>query len=115
MALSFLFVGFGFAESGAKRLCVYLGEEFTLHKNWSAVLRGEDYEVEVVGFVYSPCPPGARCVWSGLGVVLRHKLGEEVKEGINLTMAFGYLVKLVETDYRTYAKLKIYKADSEKR
>ena len=47
-----------------------LGEEFVLHENQSAIIEPDGLEVRVIGFIYSPCPPDAVCVWSGLGVVL---------------------------------------------
>jgi hypothetical protein len=89
---------------------VSLGEGFTLHANESAFIRGEGLEVRVDSFIYSPCPPGAQCFWSGLGVVLEYKKGNETQKGVNLAEAFGYRTAIIDTDYKTYARLNVTKA-----
>lgn len=90
-------------------LHVALGEEFTLHENQSAIIEPDGLEVRITDFIYSPCPQGAVCVWSGLGVGMEYELGTQVKTGMNLAQAFGYRTEIIETDYKTYAKLKVVK------
>jgi hypothetical protein len=89
---------------------VSLGEVFTLHANESAIIKDEGLEVRVDSFIYSPCPPGAQCFWSGLGVVMEYKKGNETAKGVNLAEAFGYRTAIIETDYKTFAKLNVSKA-----
>ena len=93
----------------AETIQVNLDEEFTLHKNQSATLTHEDLTITITDFVYSPCPKGAECFWSGLGVVLEYDHNGEVQKGTNLSQAFGYQTTIVDSDYKTYAKLKITK------
>jgi hypothetical protein len=90
-------------------LHVGLGEEFTLHENQSAIVEPDGLEIRITEFIYSPCPQGAVCVWSGLGVGMEYKLGGKTETGMNLVRAFGYKTEIVETDYKTYAKLKVVK------
>jgi hypothetical protein len=90
-------------------LHVGLGEEFTLHENQSAIIEPDGLEVRITDFIYSPCRQGAVCVWSGLGVGMEYRLGTQVKTGMNLVQAFGYRTEIIETDYKTYAKLKVVK------
>lgn len=86
---------------------IELGAEFTLRKNESAIVQNVGYKITVTNFFNSPCPEGAQCLWSGVGVGLRHSLKGEIKEGVNLTEAFGYQTTIIETDHETFAKLKI--------
>lgn len=90
-------------------LRVGLGEEFILHENQSAIIEPDGLEVRVTNLIYSPCPPGAECIWSGLGVVLEYRLNGQTEQGVNLMKAFGYKTEIVDTDYKTYAKLKVTK------
>ncbi len=60
-------------------------------------------------FIYSPCPEGAVCIWSGLGVGMEYRLDGQVKTGMNLVEAFGYRAEILQTDYKTYAKIKVVK------
>lgn len=86
---------------------IELGTEFTLHKNESAIIQNIGYKITITNFFNSPCPDGAQCLWSGVGVGLRHSLKGEIKEGVNLTEAFGYQTTILETDHETFAKLKV--------
>lgn len=89
---------------------IELGAEFTLHKNESAVVQNIGYKITVTNFFNSPCPDGSQCLWSGVGVTLKHSLKGEVKEGIDMTEAFGYKTTIIDTDHETYAKLRINSA-----
>lgn len=92
-------------------LFVSLGEEFILHVNQVAKLENDDFEIKIVQFFNSPCPPNVKCLWSGVGVAFEYRHGNEVKQGINLSQAFGYKTTEIESDYETYAKLKLTKID----
>lgn len=97
----------GEVGSGQVEQLIELGAEFTLHKNESAVVQNVGYKITITNFFNSPCPDGAQCLWSGVGVALKHSLKGEVKEGIDMTEAFGYKTTIIDTDYETFAKLKI--------
>ena len=96
-------------EVGADQLeqLVELGTEFTLHKNESAIVQNIGYKITITNFFNSPCPDGAQCLWSGVGIALKHSLKGEIKEGIDMIEAFGYNTTIIDTDYQTFAKLKI--------
>jgi hypothetical protein len=91
---------------------IELGTEFTLRKNESAIVQNIGYKITITNFFNSPCPDGAQCLWSGVGVTLKHSLKGEVKEGIDMTEAFGYKTTIIDTDHETYAKLKINSAQN---
>lgn len=57
-------------SSGRAIKNVELDEEFKLRENQTAVLNGEDFEIKLIDIIYSPCPDGAECFWSGLGANL---------------------------------------------
>ena len=92
-------------------LYVSLSEEFTLHENQSAIIENENYEIKITKFFNSPCPKGAQCIWSGIGIAFEYTYKGEVKKGTNLVQAFGYQTTIIDTDYETYAKLKITKME----
>jgi len=86
-----------------------LGEPFTLGLNQVATITDTGLEVEITGFINSPCPKGAQCIWSGVGIDFTYRLNGKVEKGVNLTEAFGYQVVIGETDYETYANLTVEK------
>jgi hypothetical protein len=90
-------------------LYVSLEEEFVLHENQSAKIEDENYEIKITKFFNSPCPKGTQCIWSGIGVAFEYTYEGEVNKGTNLVQAFGYQTTIIDTDYETYAKLKITK------
>lgn len=94
-------------ETDQPEQLVELGTEFTLHKNESAIIQNIGYKITITNFFNSPCPEGAQCLWSGIGITLKHSLKGEIKEGIDMTEAFGYSTTIIDTDYETFAKLKI--------
>lgn len=82
---------------------VGLGDENVLREGQTAKLIGRDVYITINHFIYSPCPAGARCIWSGLDVV--HDLyvnGNKVKADETI-----YRVIIVKTDYKSYAAIKI--------
>ena len=56
-------------EPSSNAEMVSLGEEFTLKKGETARVKGLNVFLKVKDFIYSPCPKGAQCFWSGLAVV----------------------------------------------
>jgi hypothetical protein len=88
---------------------VKLGEEFTLRENQSITIAPDGLGVKVTDFIYSPCPVGAVCIWSGLGIGLEYRLNNQTESGVNLLSAFGYQTEIVDTDYQTYARLRVTK------
>ncbi|NQU98442.1 hypothetical protein HQ533_03160 [Candidatus Woesearchaeota archaeon] len=84
---------------------VNLNEEFILHLNQTAIIKDVDFEVKILEFYNSPCPRGAKCIWSGLGVELEYTHNGEVKKGMDIGLAFGYKIIIIETDYETFAKM----------
>ena len=86
-------------------ITISLGKEFTLSKNQVAKIADTGLEIKIIQFYNSPCPKGAQCIWSGIGVALEYRLNGEVQTGIDLAQAFGYQAKIVKTDYETYAIL----------
>jgi hypothetical protein len=88
---------------------IYLGQPFSLHKKQVAKLGEGGLEVRITNFYNSPCPPKLECFWSGIGVGLEYRLNGQIQTGVNLNQAFGYEVKILATDYQTYAKLVVNK------
>ncbi len=86
-----------------------LGEEFVLHKGQSAIIEPDGLEVKLVDFIYSPCPPDAVCVWSGLAVILEYRINGQLVNDTELAKTFGYKTEIIDSDYKTYAKLKVVK------
>ena len=82
------------ASAAPKALKVELGKEFRLKKGETASLPDGKTTLKITGFVNSPCPKGAMCVWSGLDVIY------ELRPDASL-----YDVTTKSSDYRTYAVL----------
>jgi len=47
-----------------------LNEKFCLWEKQSAMLKSEGLKITLVNAIYSPCPEGAMCFWSGIGAVI---------------------------------------------
>lgn len=89
---------------------VGLGDEFILKENQGVRLEGTGFEMKILKFFNSPCPPDAECVWSGVGIAFEYRYNGRVKRGINLVKAFGYKTIIIRSDYESYAVLKIERA-----
>jgi hypothetical protein len=96
-------------ESEKNPFVFSLGQPFTLGKNQIATISDTGLEIEITGFVNSPCPKGAQCFWSGQGINFTYRMKGKIESGINLMQAFGYQAVLGETDYETYANLIVEK------
>ena len=90
-------------------LTVDLGADFVLHENQAAKIKGEGLEIKVTQFHNSPCPTGARCIWSGIGISFEYHYLDEIQSGINKLQAFGYQTTVIESDHETFVRLKVEK------
>lgn len=86
-------------------IIVDLGEEFTLVKGQSAIIKELNVSLKIKDFIYSPCPKGAQCVWSGLAVVYELTVDGRIYDAPigNLPPESPYDVFVKDTDYKTYA------------
>lgn len=96
-------------SSIAATYTVKLGDKFTLKKGESARLKDRDVELLVTGFVNSPCPKDAMCVWSGLDVMTVLTIDGKQSRPYET----HYNVNLLESDYKNYAAFTITDADAE--
>ncbi|MBU0569700.1 hypothetical protein KKB40_02870 [Patescibacteria group bacterium] len=101
-------------DLGARAITVSLGEEFTLKKGGTARLGNLDVFLKVKDFIYSPCPKGSQCVWSGLAVVYELTVDRKVYDAPlgNLPPEAPYNVLVKNTDYKTYADFVIEKPET---
>ena len=96
-------------QAVAATYVVNAGEKFTLKKNENAQLKDTDVVLTVTGFVYSPCPKDAQCIWSGLAVNQELTVnGKKVKP-----YDTHHNVNLIDSDYKQYATYTITNADDE--
>jgi hypothetical protein len=86
-----------------KTITAELGKEFVLLKGQSARLKGTDASVRVAGFINSPCPKGARCVWSGQLVQLELTVAGST---VPLNGSAPYDVEPLSSDSTTRASLR---------
>ncbi len=90
-----------------KIISTALGQQFNLKKGQIAKIGDTGLEVEITEFYNSPCPEGAQCIWSGVGIALEYRFSGQVQKGIDLVQAFGYQTTIVKTDHETYADLTV--------
>jgi hypothetical protein len=86
---------------------IKLGVEFMLKENQGGRLEGTGFELKILRFFNSPCPPHVECVWSGIGIEFEYRYDGQVKRGINLVKAFGYKTIIIRSDYESHAVLRI--------
>lgn len=99
------------AAPAVKKIPVELGKEFHLKKGELAMLEDGRATLRVVKFINSPCPKGARCIWSGLKVVLELRVGGKAMAPEAAESPYDALVK--DSDYRTYAALVVTKREKD--
>lgn len=87
----------------AKTVPVELGKEFRLRKGEVAAISGTKATLRIVRFINSPCPEGARCVWSGLAVITELAVDGKVIPEKAKNRPYDVLVK--DSDYKTWALL----------
>ena len=85
-------------SSEIKMLDVPLGDPFTLVKGQSARIQDQNntITVQIKEFVYSPCPKGANCFWSGLAVFYSFNLNGKNYDSYVWNTPF--ILKIVKTD-----------------
>ncbi len=96
-------------SAGTFRTVPYVpqGSEVVLRPGAFARVRGSDVVFRVDGFVDSPCPDGAACFWSGRSVETSwYRSGRAVRLSGG-GEAFGYRMDLLDTDWKTYARVRI--------
>ncbi len=86
---------------------VHLNEPVSLGKEECVKLENTRYSIRILDFFNEPCPEGVMCVWSGVGILLEHRLGDKTQKGMGLVQVFGYQTTISETDYETFAVLSI--------
>ena len=102
LAAGLLFGALGAAAAPPKAIAVELGKEFTLLKGQRANLKDADASIRITGFINSPCPKGARCIWSGQMVKLELTVAGST---VALDGSAPFEVKVVSSDYKTRAAL----------
>lgn len=90
------------AAPAPKTITAELGKAFVLRKGQRADLKGTDASIRLTGFINSPCPKGVRCVWSGQKVLLELTVAGAT---VPLNGSAPYIVKVLDSDYRTRATL----------
>ena len=92
-------------NSGSSTMTVSLAQEFTLKKGETAQVKGLNVFLKIKDFIYSPCPKGSQCIWSGLAVVYELTVDGKVYNASmgNLPPETPYNVLVKDTDYKTYA------------
>jgi hypothetical protein len=80
---------------------VKLGEPFRLSKGEKARLPGKNAFLRITGFVNSPCPKGARCIWSGQAVHFEVSVDGATAPARGASAPFSVDVR--ESDYVSYA------------
>lgn len=94
----------------AKAIPVELGKEFRLRKGEVAAIAGTKATLRIVRFINSPCPEGARCVWSGQAVITELSVDGKVVPENAKTRPYDVLVK--DSDYRTWALLVVVEPEA---
>lgn len=89
----------------------FLDSSFVLHEGQSAFFRKENLSLKILKFYNSPCPKGANCIWSGVGVEMECIRNRDTIRGIDLNSAFGYRIHILETDHEKFVKLKMTAGD----
>lgn len=90
-------------EKSYEDLVVSFDQEFILHKNQTVILKEDsDYKLKITDFIYSPCPEGVHCFWSGLDIITEVTYKNEI---IKEPFTFKYSYYILDSDYKTYAKL----------
>ena len=114
LAIVFI-IGIGYAfyiNSVNNVTTVKLNEEIILKKNDKIKLEDEEVYVTLKKFINSPPPEGATSIWSGLAVIYELEINGEIHKTNDVGNIDGienlqYGVDIVESDYKTFAKLKL--------
>jgi hypothetical protein len=84
-----------------------------LKKGETARVKGLNVFLKVKDFIYSPCPKGSQCIWSGLAVVYELTVDGKVYGSSfdSPPREAPYDVFVKKTDYKTYATFVINKPE----
>ena len=84
-----------------------------MKKSETARVKGLNVFLKVKDFIYSPCPKGAQCIWSGLAVVYELSVNGKTYDAPsgNLPPKVPYDVVVKKTDHKTYATFVISKPE----
>lgn len=96
---------------------VKLNEEIVLRKNEKVEIEGTNAQITIIAFTDSPTPEGSQSIWSGQGVTYELQVGDEVYRSsfmglFNEDDNVPYNIKTIESDYKTYAKVKVTKREN---
>jgi|GEM_PF-4259354 len=95
------------SEDVVDKNVIDLGIPFEIKKDEVVSLRNTDFKLKITGFINSPCPKDAKCVWSGTAVLYEVTLGDVVYKGsserADLDIPYNILIK--DSDYTSYAKV----------
>ncbi len=92
-----------------------LNQSFTLESNHTAIFPQENLSIQLKEMFNSPCPPGAQCFWSGVGVLIKVSKDGDTQELLiqgeppTSMSAYGYLITLHKTNYISFAELSVSK------
>ena len=84
------------------------GAEVSLRQGVLARVAGSDVLLKVTAFVDSPCPAGAWCFWSGRSVEATWYRAGQARRASDGGEAFGYRLEIADSDYKTYARVKVW-------
>lgn len=96
-------------QSGAEKMYILKKSESVFIDTKLSYLRLDD-------FTYSPCPENVVCDWSGLAVHYTLTVGMSVyKSDLHgrLEIESPYIVRVIESDYQTYAKFGVAKREKD--
>jgi len=99
--LAAVLLSFLATAAAAKTIDVEFGKEFRLKKGEIARFDGGRGTLRITNFINSPCPKGARCVWSGLAA--HYELTQDGKAVPPNARDAPYDVTVKDSDYKSFA------------
>lgn len=100
------------------------GQSFKLTPGEAIHIERAGIMLRLKSLIYSPCPRGARCVWSGMGVMIEFRRGDGPVEKKLMPTILGvapysykpkgrrYSIFLEKTDLKTFAVFAVHNAES---
>lgn len=87
-----------------------LDSEITLKKGESVTLGEDNVSLKLTGFINSPCPKGAQCIWSGLSVLYDVTVAGVTYSGSERSVLdIPYVITIKDSDYESFAVFVISK------
>lgn len=90
---------------------VKLNKAFRLEKNNFVRIENTNIEIAITGFYNQPCPENLMCISSGQDIYYGYKINGYVPGFMFNLTPFGYQPYIIESDYNSYAILKIYRSN----